>query len=300
MTSFHTVKQFLSEAREYVDSALEALCTTPPAAVPERLWEAMRYSLLAGGKRLRPALCLAAGDLFGAARERLLPMALALEMVHTASLIHDDLPCMDDDTLRRGRPTNHVVYGEGLALLAGDALLAWAFAYPLERLPLLDVPASRIVRALGIFADAVGPRGICGGQVLDSDPASRKDSSAFVREIAEQKTATLIRASLLTGAILAGGEENDLQCLSDYGMHLGLAFQIVDDILDTTAPAEELGKTPGKDAVQGKTTFVSTFGLEGARKYALDVTKKAQLSIDAISGAELLRNLAAYLEHRSR
>jgi len=300
MTSFDTVRNFLSETREYVDSALEELCSTPPEGVPERLWEAMRYSLLAGGKRLRPALCLAAGELFGEARERLLPMALAFEMVHTASLIHDDLPCMDDDTLRRGRPTNHVVFGEGLALLAGDALLAWAFAYPAEHLSLCGVPAPRIVRALGVFADAVGPRGICGGQVLDSDPASRKDTAGFVREIAEQKTATLIRASLLTGAILAGAEATTLRRLSDYGANLGLAFQIVDDILDATAPVEELGKTPGKDAAQGKTTFVSTFGLDGAKKCALDATREAQAAIEAVEGATLLRDLAAYLEHRSR
>jgi geranylgeranyl diphosphate synthase type II len=300
MTSFDSVRSFLLETREYVDSALEKLCSTPPEKTPERLWEAMRYSLLAGGKRLRPALCFAAGELFGEARERLLPMALAFEMVHTASLIHDDLPCMDNDALRRGRPTNHVVFGEGLALLAGDALLALAFAYPADHLPRCGVPAPRIVRALGVFADAVGPKGICGGQVLDSDPASRKDAVEFVREIAEQKTATLIRASLLTGAILAGAEETALQQLSDYGTNLGLAFQIVDDILDATASVEELGKTPGKDAAQGKTTFVSVFGVDGARKCALEATRKAQAAIEAIEGAALLWDLAAYLEHRSR
>ena len=282
-----------------VDENLRALCSHCPSDVPPRLWDSVTYSLLAGGKRLRPVLCLAAAEMLSVPPARVMPMALALEMIHTASLIHDDLPAMDDDTLRRGKPTNHVLFGESLAILAGDGLLVWGFSHPLKELVRLGNDPSDVIDALRVFADAAGIAGICGGQVLDTDPESRSTEVDFVRRIAGQKTAVLIQASVLSGAILAHGDPEVRSAIGEYGMHLGIAFQVVDDILDVTSSAEELGKTPGKDAEQGKRTFVASYGLEGAKKIAQSESEKA---IEALSrcGDDIwfLKDLATHLTHR--
>ncbi len=286
---------------ERVNRWLEESCREAQDLCPPRLLASMRYSLLAGGKRLRPILCLLGAQLFNGSAADIQPMAVALEMLHTASLIHDDLPCMDNDNLRRGKPTNHVVYGEGMALLAGDALLVWSFEQIADGLSRKKLPPARILRALAYFATAVGPSGVCGGQVYDSDPESQKDGAAFVQRIATDKTAKLIQASLVCGALLAGAEGLPLAALESYGLHLGLAFQIVDDILDVTGATEELGKSTGKDATQGKKTFVNLLGIDGARAAARDETEKAVEALrDFDDKADLFRELAFWLQDRSR
>jgi geranylgeranyl diphosphate synthase type II len=189
-------------ARVFIEESLEGLCSSPVSLVPPRLMESMAYSLRAGGKRLRPVLCIQAGETFGLDREKTVPLALALEMIHTASLIHDDLPAMDNDTLRRGKPTNHVLFGDALAILAGDALMAWAFEYPLAVLPDTGLPCDRICRSMHVLANALGPAGICGGQVLDTDGQSMDDSPDFPWKVTRQKTAVLLRPPSFRGPSL--------------------------------------------------------------------------------------------------
>ncbi len=282
------------------DRHLEAVLAEEDLA-PRRLREAMGYSLMAGGKRLRPTLCMTAAEVFGASAETVLPMAVSFEMIHTASLIHDDLPCMDNDAMRRGQPTNHVVFGEAMALLAGDALLAWAFSRSLKELSALGHPADVVLKALKEFAEAVGPSGICGGQVLDMGMEEYANKEELVWKTALMKTATLIRASLTTGGILGGASPEAVQCLYNYGTHLGMAFQITDDILDVTGNLEELGKTPGKDAEQGKVTFVSVYGVDGAARLASEESQKAKEAILPLGErARFLKNLPDYIVRRTR
>lgn len=270
-------------ARRFIDEKLDELCSNPEPAIPGRLMDSMAYSLLAGGKRLRPVLCIKAGEIFGLSWEDTLPMALALEMIHTASLIHDDLPAMDDDTLRRGKATNHVLFGDALAILAGDALMAWAFEYPLSELTKRGLPSENICSAMVILARALGPSGICGGQTLDIDEMSFEETPDFPWKVARQKTAVLLQASILSGAVLAGACEDDLSSLGAFGEHLGAAFQIVDDILDVTSTAENLGKTPGKDRSQNKMTFAAAYGVEGARDLA---KRESALAAEALASVE--------------
>jgi geranylgeranyl diphosphate synthase type II len=260
----------------------------------------MAYSLKAGGKRLRPALCLAVAEDSGVGPETAMPMAMALEFIHTASLIHDDLPCMDDDDLRRGRPSNHKAFGDCLAVLAGDSLMVWAFGYALSGLVSNGVSAERAAKASAYLSEASGPEGVCGGQALDMDECGREFGGEFAYRIAEKKTAALIRASVVTGAIIGGRSEDDVGRYADYGSHLGMAFQIVDDILDATGTPEQLGKTPRKDEAQNKMTFVSAYGLEGACSRAKEESGRAALAL-APMGCEngLLAALARQLAHRS-
>ena len=283
------------------ENELQRFCALPDAPIPSRLRESMNYSLLAGGKRLRPVLCMAGAELFGAPAESVLPMAMAFEMVHTASLIHDDLPCMDNDTLRRGKPTNHVVYGETLALLAGDSLFLYAFETALSGLLKNGTDPQRALHAVKLFAEALGPSGICGGQVLDTDRASQEERQSFVSDIAAMKTMVLIRAALCTGAILAGATGEELDRLMEYGRCVGIAFQVADDILDVVGTQAEMGKTLGKDAEQDKRTFVSSYGLDGARAILHELTQKTEDQLVAFGEkAEFLRELALYLEKRTR
>jgi len=274
----------ISGCRLFVEKAIEDLCNERPERIPERLWESMTYSLTAGGKRVRPVLCILAGETCGASREDLIPMALACEMVHTASLIHDDLPAMDNDSMRRGKPTNHVVFGEPLALLAGDSLFLWAFEYARKGLLAGNAfPHLSILEALGVLLDASGPAGICGGQVLDTDPASIGPESEHPWTVARSKTAVLISASVQAGAILGGAGPREREAFAGFGDHLGTAFQIIDDIIDVTGEAARIGKTPGKDRIQGKITFVSVFGLEEARRMS---RKETSMAIDFLSTIE--------------
>ena len=272
-----TLSGYLTARRAQIDSALEQCLPAPPGC-PPGLYAAMRYSLDAGGKRLRPILALAAAETVaepaGRTEEAIaaaLPAACAIELIHTYSLIHDDLPSMDDDSLRRGRPTNHVVYGEGMAILAGDGLLTEAFAL-LAAEPRDASLAGRQIRALHTIAAAAGARGMVGGQAIDLLAVGR--AGTFTRESLQdmhaRKTGALIRASAVAGAIMGGGEDAAIRAVDEYGRHLGLAFQIVDDILDVEGEAASLGKTAGKDAKAGKPTYPSVYGLDASRRLAAE------------------------------
>jgi len=270
------VAEYLAQNSRVVDQALDRF-TDPtaqsPAApelpnVPARLLEAMRYSLMAGGKRLRPVLVLAAAELFGAPAERVMPAACALEMIHTYSLIHDDLPCMDDDDLRRGRPTNHKVYGEAMATLAGDALLTMAFELLGRQALVPGVTPDQAVRVVAEVAAAAGAAGMVGGQVEDIEWEGKQAPAEQLRQIHRLKTGALFRASLRAGAILAGAAAADLARLDQYAEHFGLAFQIQDDVLDVVGDAVKTGKGVGRDQKHDKSTYVSHYGLEGAKALA--------------------------------
>ncbi len=262
-----------------------------------RLAEAMRYSLEAGGKRVRPVLCLLAAEAVGGRAEDALPGAMALEYVHTYSLIHDDLPAMDDDDLRRGRPTNHKVYGEGHAILAGDGLLTEAFrvlaAGPGDPATLLE--------ATVLLAEAAGWRGMVGGQALDLEGETLAHYDLdHLRLIHRLKTGALLRASLEMGAVLGGASPADRAALKGYGEAIGLAFQIQDDILDATATDADLGKRAGKDAGRGKITYPSLLGLDGARKALEEATETALCRLASLPNRTSLEAWARYLAQRGK
>jgi geranylgeranyl diphosphate synthase type II len=283
------LSDFLARTRVVIDQALEDYLPRPPA-VPPIVSEAMHYSVFAGGKRLRPTLTLAAAEAAatvsaGPARratELALPAACAIEMIHTYSLVHDDLPAMDNDTLRRGRPTLHVLYGDGLAILAGDALQTEAFTL-LAREPRTDDPilAARKLRVLRLVGDAAGPSGMVGGQAIDLQAAGQTLGErvaldpAGLRAMHARKTGALIKASAGAGAIMAGGDEEAIAAIDRYATELGLAFQIVDDILDVEGSSAELGKTIGKDAADAKPTYPALFGIEQSRGMAIACRDRA-------------------------
>ncbi len=291
----------LNDKKNKFESYLSEWASNRPEKTPVDMWESMIYSLKVGGKRIRPILCMTSTEMFGMSSEKTMPMALSLEMVHTASLIHDDLPAMDNDDLRRGKPTNHVMFGEAMAILAGDALLCHAFEYAMQKLPCDEISWERITRALANFAKALGPSGMCGGQVLDMEGESDKNNVPDPISISTLKTAALIRTSIASGAILAGAEVADLSALDDYGLNLGIAFQVADDILDVTGSKDQIGKSIGKDKEQGKKTFVSVYGMDGARKM---LEEKTMLSVENLAGfgekARFLRELSLFLEKRTR
>lgn len=294
-------EDLLAVRSEWFTNRMKSFLNARPDNVPPRLWEAMCYSLEAGGKRIRPVLCQEGARLAGVKAEDTFPMALALEMVHTASLIHDDLPCMDNDSLRRGKPTNHSVFGESLALLAGDALLCFGFQTALEGLKARKIETKRVVRAMELFASALGPQGMCGGQTLDTDLQSRASCDLpFVQSMASGKTMALIRCSVLCGLCL--GERGDAltERLDEYGRRLGLAFQIADDLLDATATTEEAGKTTGKDEEQDKATFVCVLGVDGAKARLKEETDAAVAAVKDLPSPDFLIGLAKYLESRSK
>ena len=280
----------------------QALSDSVPEMYPERLHESMRYSLLAGGKRIRPCLCIAACELMGGSMETAMPTACALEMIHTMSLIHDDLPSMDNDDFRRGKPTNHKVYGEEMAILAGDALLSHAFEQ-IGRATPSTLPADRTLRVIVDVGKCVGSEGLVGGQVVDimSEGADADEVTLdTLKYIHAHKTGALLEVSVTAGAILAGADEEDVERLGKYAQLIGLAFQVVDDILDCTATSEELGKTAGKDEAVGKATYPSLVGLEESRKIADDLIKEAKelLSEYDREKAAPLIGLADYIGNR--
>ncbi len=276
---------------------LDAALTRPfHQGEAQRLGEAMRYSLEAGGKRVRPVLCLLACEAVGGAPAQALPGALALEYVHTYSLIHDDLPAMDDDDLRRGRPTNHKVFGEGHAILAGDALLTEAFAV----LATADLDSVRRALALALLAEGAGWRGMAGGQALDLEGEKLASYDLdHLRLIHRLKTGALLRASLEIGAVLGGAQPTEQAALRAFGEAIGLAFQIQDDILDTTATDADLGKRAGKDAGRGKITYPSLLGLDGARKALDEATENALCQLAALPNQNSLAAWARYLALRA-
>ncbi len=289
------LKKYLTLRLSQVDKALNTLLP-PKKTAPATMHDAMRYSIFAGGKRLRPILCLASAESCGGTPEAALPLACAVECIHTYSLIHDDLPCMDDDDLRRGRPTSHKVYGEGVAVLAGDALLTIAFEMVAKAKPSKRHPVSAMVAEL---AEAAGSRQLIAGQVMDIENEGKKFTPAKLQSIHERKTGALIAASLRLGAMSANATPKQLQSVTDFGYALGLAFQIVDDILDITQTSEQLGKSAGKDVKAGKATYPALMGLPGAQKAAALWTKKAHDSLKPFgSKADRLHELAAMMLER--
>lgn len=261
------------------------------------LLEAMRYSLLAGGKRLRPVLCLAFCEAVGGEVMSALPGACAIEMVHTYSLIHDDLPCMDDDDYRRGRLTCHKVYGEDIATLAGDALLTAAF----ETLSTMNTDAKTAISCVGVLSQAAGEHGMVAGQILDLLGEKTTLNESQLRRVHTHKTGDLIRAACQMGVILGGGTEQQRNSAGDFAMHLGMAFQIRDDMLDEIGSQEELGKPIGSDADNGKSTFVSLFGLEKCQALVEEETRKSMESLHGggFSRTDFLEFLAEYLINRT-
>jgi len=285
-----TLSEYLQEQTAVVDRALERWLPLESVA-PENLHRAMRYSVFAGGKRVRPILCMEAARAIGGDLEGVENAACTLEMIHTYSLIHDDLPALDNDDLRRGRPTNHKVFGEAMAILAGDALLTLAFQ-TLSQLP--HVYATKKVRLIEELSTASGTvGGMIGGQVHDIEGEGQPATVQLLEAIHRAKTGALLRASVRMGAIYAGASDEQLGALSCFGEHVGLAFQIVDDILDVEQPSEKLGKTAGKDAEQGKITFPAVYGLDQSREMAEQERRKAHGALAMFGdGASRLREIA--------
>ncbi|WP_267382891.1 geranylgeranyl diphosphate synthase CrtE [Cyanobacterium sp. uoEpiScrs1] len=269
--SHFDLASYLKEKQQLVEAALDSSLSITR---PKKIYEAMRYSLLAGGKRLRPILCLTTCELMGGTDEMALPTACALEMIHTMSLIHDDLPAMDNDDYRRGKLANHKVYGEDIAILAGDSLLAYAFEYVATQTR--NVVPHNLITVLARLGRTVGAAGLVGGQVLDLKSEGQNNISIdTLKFIHTHKTGALLETSVVSGAILAGASEEEVQRLSQYAQNIGLAFQIVDDILDVTSTQEELGKTSGKDLRDQKATYPSLWGIEESKRQAQNLVSGA-------------------------
>ncbi|NLN15705.1 MAG: polyprenyl synthetase family protein [Firmicutes bacterium] len=290
------LKQYSQSRAQLIEKALEEYLPGDDV-VPEILHRSMRYSTLGGGKRLRGILALAAAEMAGGSRDTALPLAAALEMIHAFSLIHDDLPCMDDDDWRRGKPSNHKMFGEAIALLAGDALLTRAF-YLLTRLAL---PGDVVVNIVAEVAQAVGSEGLIGGQVVDLQSEGKQVDRATLEYIHCHKTGDLIAVALRTGAMVGGAGEELLASLTAYGRELGLLFQITDDILDVEGDADKLGKPVGSDVSHGKATYPALFGMEKAKEAAQAAAANALAAVAGL-GEEAwpLRELIDYILHRDR
>ncbi len=289
------MKETVHAYQDAVNAFLEKRFSTEGPA--PRLTEAMRYSLMAGGKRIRPAMAMAACQASGGTVEDVLPAAAALEMVHTYSLIHDDLPAMDDDDLRRGQPTSHIVYGDALAILAGDGLLTEAFRCLSD--PNWKIPADRRIEVVQAVAYGAGAEGMVAGQVLDLENEGVECSEGVLEKIHVHKTERLISSAVVAGGIAGGAEENQLKALARYGKNIGLAFQIADDILDLTATTEELGKSVKSDLKKEKVTYPALLGLDESRRRAEVLLDEALMALESFGdSAETLRFLAKYIVHR--
>ena len=293
--SLMELKIYLTQQAAAVDAAMD-LYLPKAKQSPATMHEAMRYVVFAGGKRLRPILCLAAAEACGGDSADAMAAACALELMHTYSLVHDDLPAMDDDDLRRGRPTCHKVYGEGMAVLCGDALLTEAFAVLAKSPPSKRYSVGDYVRE---FAETGGSRKLIGGQVLDLQGEGKSLTKRQLVQIHEAKTAALLMCSLRLGAMTANAKPGKLEALTQFGYNLGLAFQVIDDILDVTQSTEKLGKTAGKDEAVHKATYPSILGLAASRKEAAKYTKAALNALEPFGKkAARLRQIAAYLLER--
>jgi geranylgeranyl diphosphate synthase type II len=292
------IQDYLERKREEVDRYLQSVIPgsdQPPTA----LHESMRYSLFAGGKRIRPILAIAAAETIGEVGPAILPIASSLELIHTYSLIHDDLPSMDDDDFRRGKPTNHKVYGEAMAILAGDALLTMAFELCSQAGTMDGLDPSHQVRLIRELAVGSGNRGMVGGQVLDIQAENQDIDLATLQSIHKHKTGMLIRAAVRMGALTAGATESQLDNLTAYAEDIGLAFQIADDVLNVTGTREELGKNPNTDAQRGKKTYPTFYGVEGAKQLADDCVGRAMSRLSEFGpSADPLRDLARYIASR--
>mmetsp|Transcript_38677 Transcript_38677/g.121158 ORF Transcript_38677/g.121158 Transcript_38677/m.121158 type:complete len:335 (-) Transcript_38677:389-1393(-) len=293
------LKGYMAERLPKVDKALLGSVESPEKNT-DKICEAMKYSLMAGGKRVRPMLVIAAAELFGASVEQALPACVSVEMIHTMSLIHDDLPAMDDDDLRRGKPTNHVMYGEDVAILAGDAMLSESFFFSAKELPKVGVTVENTLDVVKYLTSCVGPLGLAGGQVMDLECEGKEGVGLDdLRWIHTYKTAALLKCCVQCGAKLAGASDADVKNMEVYADSIGLAFQVADDILDVTASTEELGKTAGKDEDTDKTTYPKLMGLDGARAEA---RRLLDLALESLSGygpeADPLRAIATYIVER--
>ncbi|KAI3462157.1 hypothetical protein Pfo_018820 [Paulownia fortunei] len=292
--NFHFQEYMATKAKK-VNIALD---DAVPLQSPIKIHEAMRYSLLAGGKRVRPILCLAACELVGGDEALAIPMACAVEMIHTMSLIHDDLPCMDNDDLRRGKPTNHKAFGEETAVLAGDALLSLAFEHVAAKTR--NVEQHRVVQAIVELGSAVGSEGLVAGQIVDICSEGKQVSLDELEYIHVHKTSKLLEAAVVCGAIMGGGDGIEVERLRKFARYIGLLFQVVDDILDVTKSSEELGKTAGKDLASNKATYPRLMGLEKAKDFAGELVAKAMEELshfDALRAAPLY-HLADYIASR--
>jgi geranylgeranyl diphosphate synthase type II len=292
------LQEYLAPRTAQVNAALERYLSESPS-LPRVLPDAMRYAALTPGKRLRPILCIAAAETLGGTAEQVMPTACALELIHAFSLVHDDLPAMDNDRLRRGQPTVWVKYGEAMAILVGDALFAKAFELLAAQARLS--PPERVAEAIHLIATASGMHGMCGGQVEDILCEGQAVSAEQLRFIHAHKTGALIRASVLAGALLMGADDAQQGVLDAYSRALGLAFQIADDILDDTAPTEQIGKPSGSDRAHKKATYPALFGLDKARAYAQQAMQDALTALEPFDiRADPLRWLAVYAVERRR
>lgn len=288
--------EYLKERKRLIDEALDRFL--PPATEPPAIaHEAMRYSTIDGGKRVRPILALAASEAVGGTVESALPAACAIECIHAFSLIHDDLPCMDDDDYRRGRPTSHKMFGEAMALLAGDALFSYAFELIPQTPP--NVPRDTVLEVIGLVAAAAGTEGMVGGQVMDMLAQGRRPELSEIEQIHRRKTGALLETSVVVGGMLGGGTKEQVEALSTYGRNIGLAFQIADDILDIRGDAAKLGKPIGSDQKLDKATYPSAIGIEKSEELA---SKAVADAVNVLSqfgyAAEPLRLIARFIVER--
>jgi geranylgeranyl diphosphate synthase type II len=296
-TSQFDLQKFLATRTETVNRALDRFLPSGKTR-PATIHQAMRYSLFAGGKRMRPALCLAAAEACGGSDAAALPLACAVECIHTYSLIHDDLPAMDNDDFRRGKPTNHKVFGEGIAVLAGDALLTQAFEIAAQAKGWPRYPHRDLILEI---AKASGSLQLVAGQVADLEGEGKKISAGELRYIHERKTSALLCCSVRLGGMSANCTSAQLKALTDFGYHVGLAFQVIDDILDVTQTSEQLGKTAGKDTAAQKATYPAIVGLEKSRKIAEQLTARAFAALKIFKGKAIaLEALAEFLLKRDR
>ncbi len=291
--------QYLSEGKKFVEDSIQEFLPRKNS-YPESIHSAMDYSVMAGGKRLRPILVIAAAEAVGGDRQTVLPFAVAAELIHTYTLIHDDLPALDDDDLRRGKPTNHKVYGEAIAILAGDALLTQAFIL-MTNIAMQDgISASNAMQATHDMAQALGSGGMIGGQVVDLESEGKPVSPEDLEYIHIYKTGHLIRACIRAGAKLSGATETQFSALSRYGAHIGLAFQIIDDILDITADQEKLGKDVGSDIGKDKATYPALYGLTESKKKAEELIEESIACLEPFDDrADPLREIARFFVQRT-
>lgn len=290
------IAAYQARCQARVDAALETLFT-PPREDLQRLYQAMRYSVVNGGKRVRPLLAYAACEALGGDPARANGAACAVELIHAYSLVHDDLPCMDDDVLRRGRPTTHVQFDEATAMLAGDALQPLAF----ELLASMPIAPALIVQATQALARAAGSQGMAGGQAIDLLSVGHRLSRDELQQMHSMKTGAMLACSVALGGIVAGASSASRQALDVYAQAMGLAFQVVDDILDVTADSASLGKTPGKDAAENKPTYVSLLGLDEARAFAGELREAALAALEPLGDAgKRLAELADFIVLRDR
>jgi geranylgeranyl diphosphate synthase, type II len=294
------LKTYLEEKRILVDEALKDFFPAPQGPAAD-VFKSMAYSLFAGGKRLRPILCMAGAEAVGGKGRAVLPVACALELIHTYSLIHDDLPVMDNDDLRRGKPTNHRIFGEAVALLAGDGLLTEAFRFMADPGLTRDLKPVSLLQVIRLVADAAGCNGMVGGQAVDILMEGKQVEPSILEFIHTHKTGALIAASVASGAILGGGREEEVAAITRYGRNMGLAFQVADDILDIEGDSEKLGKGVGGDARKRKITYPSVMGLESSKEIQRTLMERAIEDLRMFDEkATPLRKLAVYIIERKK